>query len=133
MEGTGGGGPSNPKCYRLRVAEDRHFRRTARQPIDLSVQFRRDDEEARLELSGQLVDFGLGGVQIRCERPPPEGERLRIVLVSPSAWDPLDLPGEVRWVDLGSRTFGVEFAALSSTDATALHELLAVTKFEGET
>lgn len=114
------------------MAEDRHFRRTARQPIDLSVQFRKDDEGARLELSGQLVDFGLGGVQIRCERPPPEGERLRIVLVSPSAWDPLDLPGQVRWVDREQRTFGVEFNGLSATDASALYELLAVTKFEGE-
>lgn len=111
------------------VAEDRHFRRTARQPIELSVRFRRDEEDARLQLSGRLVDFGLGGVQIRCERPPPVGERLRIVLVAPSAWDPLDLPGQVRWVDEARQTFGVEFDGLRPPEATALHELLAVTRF----
>ncbi len=115
------------------MGEEGHFRRTARQPIDLSVSFRRDDDGARLELSGKLVDFGLGGVQIRCDRPPPVGERLRIVLVSPSAWDPLDLPGEVRWVDGGARTFGVEFGGLRPSEASALYELLAVTRFAGET
>jgi hypothetical protein len=112
------------------VAEDRHFRRTARQPVDLAVQFRRDYDGARLELSGQLVDVGLGGVQIRCDRPPRPGERLRILLVSPSAWDPLELPGQVRWVGDDGRTFGVEFAGLQASEAAALYELLAVVRFE---
>jgi hypothetical protein len=111
------------------MGEDPHFRRTARQPVELRVTFRRDADGAPLEQSGRLVDLGLGGAQVRCERTPPVGARLRLTLTSPSAWDPLDLPAEVRWVDDGARTFGLAFDALGRAEATALYELLSVTHF----
>jgi len=114
------------------MGEDPHFRRTARQPLGLSVKFRRDSEGAPLEQSGQLVDLGMGGAQVRCERTPPVGARLRLTLTSPSAWDPLDLSAEVRWVDPGSSSFGLSFDGLGRAQATALYELLSATQFAVE-
>lgn len=110
------------------MADGSHFRRTARRPIELSVRFRRDAEDAPLERDGRLADLGLGGAQIRADHPPPVGARLRIVLSAPSAWDPLDLPAEVRWVDEGP-TFGVAFLELTEVQAEALYQLLSVSRF----
>ena len=112
------------------MGDDPHFRRTARQPLELGVRFRRDAADAPFERSGQLIDLGMGGAQIQHDRPPPTGERLRVQLTAPSAWDPLDLEAEVKWSD-GS-TFGVQFAPLSASEANAMYELLAVTRFARE-
>lgn len=111
------------------MGEDPHFRRTARQPLELSVTFRRDADGAAFEHSGRLVDLGMGGAQVRCERPPAVGTRLRLMLKSPSAWDPLNLSAEVRWVDDESKLFGLAFDGLERTQATALYELLSKTQF----
>ena len=51
----------------------------------------------------------------------------RLVLSAPSAWDPLDLPAVVRWVE--DTTFGVAFGELSRAQASALYELLAASRF----
>ena len=115
------------------MGEDPHFRRTARQPLELSVQYRHDREGAALELSGRLVDLGLGGAQIRAERPPPVTTELRVTLTAASAWDPLDLPSTVRWVNAHDKTFGIAFGALSRATAAALYELLTVSRFGPET
>ena len=111
------------------MPDDAHFRKTARQPIELRVEYRRDAEDAPLQKSGRLVDLGLGGAQIRSDRPPPLDAALRIILISPSAWDPLDLPADVRWVDDDKSTFGVAFDRLSRSQAAALYELLQVSQF----
>lgn len=76
-------------------------------------------------MQGSLVDVGLGGARISCLRPPPVGTRLRVALTPPTAWEPLEVPAEVRWVD-GERQpgFGIAFGALTSTEANALHALL---------
>jgi len=112
------------------MPEGSHFRRTARQPIELAVRFRRDAEDAALEHSGTLLDLGLGGAQVRADRAPHVGARLRVTLVAPSAWDPLDLPAEVRWAD--TESFGVAFDRLSRAEAAALYQLLAASRFAEE-
>jgi len=112
-----------------RMADDAHFRRTARQPIELRVSYRRDLKDAPLEKSGRLVDLGLGGAQIRSVRPPPVETPLRITLASPSSWDPLELGATVRWIGPDRETFGVEFERLSRSEASALYELLSVSRF----
>lgn len=109
------------------MPEGSHFRRTARQPIELAVRFRRDAEDAALEHSGTLLDLGLGGAQVRSERTPDVGTRLRFTLVAPSAWDPLELSAEVRWTD--GATFGVAFGRLSRAEAAALYRLMAASRF----
>jgi len=111
------------------MADDAHFRRTARQPIELRVSYRRDSKDAPLEKSGRLVDLGLGGAQIRSVRPPPVKTTLRITLASPSSWDPLELGATVRWIAEDRETFGVEFDRLSRSEASALYELLSVSRF----
>ena len=114
------------------MVDDPHFRRTARQPLELRVRFRRDARDASLEQSGRLIDLGLGGAQIACERPPMVKTRLRVELSAPTAWDPLDLEAEVRWVDDAQGTFGVAFDSLSSAEATAMYQLLSVSRFSRE-
>jgi len=111
------------------MGEDPHFRRTARRPIELSVSYRRDRDDARLEQTGRLIDLGLGGAQIRCGRPPSLSTALIITLTAPSAWDPLDLPATVRWVNGPEKTFGIAFEAISRAQASALYELLQVSRF----
>jgi hypothetical protein len=111
------------------MGEDPHFRRTSREPVELTVRYRRDADDARLQQSGRLVDLGMGGAQVRCERPPTVGERIRLSLSAPSAWDPLDLPAEVRWVDDTEGTFGLAFDPLARSQASALYELLSVSRF----
>lgn len=107
-----------------------HFRRTARQPVELSVRFSRDAEGAALEHAGTLLDLGLGGAQVRCARPPAVGTRLRLTLAAPTAWDPLELSGEVRWVEGGEpASFGMAFERLSPAEAAALYELLSISGF----
>ncbi len=115
--------------YAVSMPEDPHFRRTARQPIELSVRYRRDTEAAPFEQAGRLVDLGLGGAQIKCDRAPPVGAALRIVLTAPSAWDPLDLPAVVRWVNEAEQTFGVAFEQLPRPQAAALYDLLSASRF----
>lgn len=111
------------------MGDHAHFRKTARQPIELGVKYRRDSADAPLLLVGRLVDLGLGGAKISCDRPPSVEAELRIILTSPTAWDPLDLPAEVRWVDGAGSTFGVAFDRLSRSQAAALYELLQVSRF----
>lgn len=111
------------------MADDPHFRRTARQPIELGVRYRQDTEGSPLEQTGRLIDLGLGGAQIKCARPPRVETALRITLTAPSAWDPLDLPAAVRWVNAKEQTFGVAFDRLSRSQAAALYELLRVSRF----
>lgn len=109
------------------MPEGSHFRRTARRPVELAVRFRRDADDAALEHSGTLLDLGLGGAQVRSTRAPDVGVRVRITLIAPSAWDPLDLPAEVRWAD--AEAFGVAFERLSRAEAAALYQLLSVSRF----
>ena len=114
------------------MGEDPHFRRTARQPLELRVRFRRDADDAPFETRGRLVDLGMGGAQIACERPPSLESRLRVELTTPTAWDPLDLRAQVRWADAAAGIFGVAFDSLSRKEATALYHLLSLSRFEAE-
>lgn len=119
---------------------DAHFRRSARTPIELRVCFRRDEPGAALEKAGRIADLGMGGAFVQSDRPPPVGAGIVVTLQSPTAWDPLELPAEVRWVSEDGRTelpsgaigrgFGVKFRALSPSQAAALYELLSSSGFE---
>ena len=111
------------------MGDDPHFRRTARQAFEWRIRYRRDAEGAPLEQDGRLVDLGLGGARVRADRPPPRGTRLRLRLDSPSAWDPLEIVAEVRWVDEDAGLFGLAFAPLRRAEATALHALLSAGRF----
>lgn len=115
-----------------------HFRRSARTPIELRVCFRRDEPGSALEKAGRISDLGMGGAFVYSERPPPIGTPIVVTLQAPTAWDPLELPAEVRWVNDApfaagpagaGRGFGLEFRRLAPAQATALYELLAQSGF----
>ncbi|MFK7984601.1 MAG: PilZ domain-containing protein [Sandaracinaceae bacterium] len=112
------------------MGDDPHFRRTARRPLELTVRFRKDAPDAPLETHGRLVDLGIGGAQIACERLPLAETQLRVELTAPTAWEPLDLRAIVRWVDTAASTFGVAFPTLKGNEATALYQLVAMNRFE---
>ena len=124
---------------------DAHFRRSARAAIELRVCFRRDEPGSALEKAGLIADLGMGGAFVQSERPPAIGTPIVLTLQAPTAWDPLELPAEVRWVSgeggaggdgaapagLG-RGFGLKFRSLAPTQAAALYELLSSTGFAEE-
>jgi len=121
-----------------------HFRKSPRAAIELRVHFRRDEPGAVLEKVGRIADLGVGGAFVESERPPPVGTAIVLTVAAPSAWDPLELPGEVRWVSEGPRDgvhpapgglgrgFGLAFRALDPAHSSALRALLAVTGYAGE-
>jgi Tfp pilus assembly protein PilZ len=118
-----------------------HFRRSARAAIELRVCFRRDEPGSALEKAGLIADLGMGGAFVQSERPPAIGTPIVLTLQAPTAWDPLELPAEVRWVSgegeaaapagLG-RGFGLKFRSLAPTQAAALYELLSSAGFAEE-
>lgn len=107
---------------------DPHFRRSARSAVDLKVSFRLDERDAELQKAGRVSDLGMGGVFISCASAPPIGAAIRIYFALPTAWDPVDLPAEVRWTRPGG--FGAEFRRLTAKQAEALYELVQRLDFE---
>jgi len=107
-----------------------HFRENARRNVSLAVTFR---VGVALTRRGRTYDLSMAGAFVETPRPPMAGEQIELVLESPTAWDPLEIPCEVRWVDedgaRGPKGFGVRFSDLSPTQAVALHELLLRTGF----
>jgi len=110
-----------------------HFRRSARQPVALAVRFRRAEPGAVLEHHGRTSDIGMLGVFVEAERSIEPGTALLLAISAPSAWEPLTLPAEVRWVSDGSdghpRGFGARFRELAEHEAAALYELLAASQY----
>lgn len=104
------------------------FRREKRQPVQMRVRFRRDAQDAALTHEGSTNDLGLGGAFVETEIPPAVGSRVVLTVSAPTAWEPLELHGEVRWVKDGGdgdpSGFGVRFHELDGREATALYELV---------
>jgi len=107
---------------------DPHFRRSARSAVDLKVSFRLDRRDAELQKAGRVSDLGMGGVFVACTSVPTLGSSIRLIFSLPTAWDPLELPAEVRWTKPGG--FGAEFRQLSPLQAEALHGLVQRLDFE---
>jgi len=93
--------------------------------VSIAVTFR---VGVALTRRGRTYDLSMAGALVETPRPPLAGEAIVLILESPTAWDPLEIPCDVRWVDAeGSRGpvgFGVRFTDLSDTQSVALHELL---------
>lgn len=109
------------------MANDAHFRSGPRAPVELRASFRRDAPGAVLEKGGRVSDLSVGGAFVECGDPPSEGTHLYLTFSAPTAWDPLELPAEVRWRKPGG--FGVRFRALTAAQAQALHALVAAVPF----
>jgi len=111
-----------------------HHRRERRQPLALEIRYQRDRDGATLIHRGRTSDLGLGGAFVEAESSPPIGTRLTVTVMAPTAWDPLEIEAEVRWINDGTdgeaAGFGVRFASLSGPQATALYELINHSAFE---
>ncbi len=105
------------------MTADPHFRKAPRAPVELRASFRRDAPGAVLEKGGRVSDLSMGGAFVEAGDPPQEGALVYLTFTTPTAWDPLELPAEVRWVRDGG--FGARFRALTSAQAQALHALVA--------
>jgi hypothetical protein len=104
-----------------------HFRHQKRQPVSIQVRYRRDADGAALEQVGTTNDLGIGGAFVEAARAPGVGEKVVLIVKSPTTWDPLELHGEVRWIsdgDAGPAGFGVHFGELAGDQAKALWELI---------
>ena len=109
------------------MSEDEHFRKAPRAPVELRASYRRDAPGAVLEKGGRVSDLSMGGAFVEAGDPPYEGTHLYLTFSTPTAWDPLELPAEVRWRKPGG--FGVRFGALTAAQAQALHALVQTTAF----
>lgn len=109
-----------------------HFRKGGRRRLALRVRYRLGRGRA-LEHGGMISDLGVGGAFMEVEHPPPVGTRLILTLDSPTSWEPLELPAEVRWVgstdDGGARGCGVRFVRVPGSTAAALYELIHANAF----
>ena len=102
--------------------------------VSLEIRYRRDHDGATLIHRGRTSDLGLGGAFVEAETSPPVGTRLMVSVVTPTAWEPLTIEAEVRWINDGENGeppgFGVRFDSLSGHQATALYELINHSAFE---
>jgi Tfp pilus assembly protein PilZ len=79
-----------------------------------------------------MSDVGVGGAFVATETRLPIGSRVRVILSSPTAWDPIEVAATVRWIsEPGSAPegFGIRFEALSGREAAALYELVHVSAY----
>jgi hypothetical protein len=114
---------------------DPHFRKASRRQIALKVRFRRADGRGALEESASTNDFGIGGAFVETERLLPVGTVLQLTLVAPSAWDPLELGGEVRWTSSTPgrpKGMGIEFRGITPVQSEALYALIQASGYEGQ-
>lgn len=109
------------------MAERPHFRHEGRRPLAVRVRFRRNGRGSNLEREGTTLDLSLGGAFVETDWPPPVGTSVVLWFSAATAWEPVELIGEVRWVSDGkngkTRGFGVRFGPLEGATATALYEL----------
>ena len=114
-----------------------HFRKASRRALTLRVRFRRADGLGALEEATSTSDFSVGGAFLQADRVLPADTKLELTLTSPTAWDPLVLSAEVRWISDGTgdrpRGMGVEFRELTREQSAALYELVHASGYaEGE-
>jgi PilZ domain len=109
-----------------------HFRRRGRRSAALPVRYSLGTAPER---TGSIIDLHLEGAFIATHSTPQEGTRVRLRFASPTAWDPVLVDGEVRWVRTardGDPGFGVRFDPLGPAEAAALAELVEASAYEDE-
>ncbi|MBK8171746.1 MAG: PilZ domain-containing protein [Sandaracinaceae bacterium] len=95
--------------------------------MTLVVRFRFDTDGAK-DIEGRTNDVSKAGVFIETAMAVLPESVVHVTLMAPSAWEPLQMTGLVKWVGErgGSRGFGVHFETLTPVQQTALAELLDV-------
>jgi len=95
--------------------------------MTLVVRFRFDAEGSK-EIEGRTNDVSKAGIFVESKEKPTLDSVVHVTLMAPSAWEPLEMTGRVKWVGErgGGHGFGVHFEKMTKVQATALAELLDV-------
>jgi hypothetical protein len=100
------------------------------------VTVRRPSERSSREVEGATDNLGFGGAFVLLDPPLPPDTRVVVSIASAITWEPLRLPGVVRWVrDTRpglAAGMGVAFDALQPEHAMALQRLFEAYGFEEE-
>jgi uncharacterized protein (TIGR02266 family) len=118
------------------MSETRHFRTSPRPQIACQVALRRKDAPAD---AGPIIsytkDLSSGGLFFVTDQPFDTGERVTVVLSTPSTWEPLTLGAEVAWARPAAGEdpagIGLQFVDLEPEQLIALTEFVASLDFEG--
>jgi uncharacterized protein (TIGR02266 family) len=113
-----------------------HFRLRPRYPLRVRVSVRRQHEKSLREVDAQTENLSFGGAFVLIDPPLAPETRVLVSIASAITWDPLRLPGTVRWVR-DSRPgvaagMGIAFDQLGPESAVALQALFESLGFDEE-
>ncbi len=105
-----------------------HFRKDGRRALSLRVHVRQGHATDASPYQAELIDLGMGGAFVCTDAPTTIGTTVVLTISSPTTWEPIEINAEVRWLstNMPSRPpgYGVHFLPMSSTEATALYDLI---------
>jgi uncharacterized protein (TIGR02266 family) len=89
-------------------------------------------ESGGSEEGGAVYNISQEGAFIACDRPPPEGTRLRVIFELPGAESPLDLEARVTWVNAAGPDedptvppgMGVQFLSLDRPELALINQFI---------
>ena len=103
-----------------------HFRAHARRLVALDGVLFAEDEP--WEKPARVIDMGLGGARLQLSEGVALGTAVKLAVLAPHLWDPLEVSGEVVWVAIhegnGDARVGMRFNHRSGTTLRALVDLL---------
>jgi uncharacterized protein (TIGR02266 family) len=109
------------------------FERRAKEPrLEHRRADRRYDRRLEVEIAVDGTSFqtytrnvSLGGVYLIADRPVRFGSKVKLKFVVPTQPEPIEVEGEVRWVesaDAGTQGIGIQFGGLRARDVWALNK-----------
>ena len=85
-------------------------------------------EDEPWEKPARVIDLGLGGARLKLTEGVTLGTAVKLAVLAPHLWDPLEISGEVVWVAIqqgkGDTRIGMRFNHGSGATLRALVELL---------
>lgn len=124
--------PSLPKAQPGGPPAGDHFRAHARRAVRLDVTL--ELLRATPPVPATLVDVSLAGAGLELDVLLAPGERIRLVMATPTLWDPLVVPAMVAWSDPGRPGVrpraGVRFDHQTPESVFATWEMLSALLFD---
>ena len=109
------------------MTQPHHFRNSARPQIAVKVEIISQSSSLRFETITK--DVGTGGVFLVDDNGLQNGQKVEVVLSTPSTWNPLSLKAEVVWVrpNIG---VGLQFEDLSEVQLLALANFVSTLDYK---
>ncbi len=116
--------------------EQGHFRASPRPQLTVEVRIVRKWSTSSSPVVARTEDVGTGGLFAVTTAPMDTGERVRVVLETPTSWEPLTLDAEVAWRRKARGEdepagAGLRFVDLSEEQGAALARLVSSLDYEG--